>query len=161
MGAAEAQHPIANCLADRSRTSAVGVVLATAAFSVAAGPTGLLTSIAVVITWCLLSAPFAFAVGQLAFIVLFPAGSSLSQLALIEVGLLSILLGSVLRLDKPGRAVTVIVLAFAGLGTSAWVGFKMADTLWPAVLTVAASAIIAVYGLHRYERVRLGLVEAS
>lgn len=161
MVAAEAQRSIANCMAGRSWTSAVGVVLATAAFGVAAGPTGLLISVSVVIAWCLLSAPFAFAVGQLGFILLFPAGSSFSTLALTEAGLVSILLGSALKLDGPGRAVTVIVLAFIGLGTIAWIGLESTDALWPAVLTVVLSTTIAVYSLHRYECVQLGLVETS
>jgi hypothetical protein len=41
------------------------------------------------------------------------------------------------------------------------VAFTTAGTLWIATLALAASWAVAAYGVHRYERVILGLARGS
>ena len=148
-------------LTARNALTAAGVLLTTAALVVAIGPVGLLVGITIGVAQYFVSPPSAFAAGQVAFIVLFPVGGSLSLLVLGEAGLAGVLLGSAPDHGEPGRTAFVTVIATVGFGALAWLGVRTADGIWLGALALALATAVAVYGFHRYERVRLNLVEAS
>lgn len=75
-----------------------------------------------------------------------------------EMVVLILLLGS-LGLDRqPGQAVfagSVTLLALGGLAYASWLA---TERLWVATLVLGLAAATVAYGLHRYERVSVGLV---
>ena len=147
-------------LTARNALTAAGALLTTAALVVAIGPAGLLVGLVIGVAQYFVSPPSTFAAGQVAFVVLFPVGGSISLLVLGEAGLAGVLLGSAPDHGEPIRTALVTVLASIGFGALAWLGVRAADGIWLGVLALALATAVAVYGLHRYERVRLDLVEA-
>ncbi len=146
----------------RSWLGVLGVLLTVTGLALITGPIGvLLAGSLLVAAWYLLAAPFVFALAQLAVVALFLPDAPLGQLVLIEAGLLIVLASPMAKSDKPIRAIIAMLLAFTGLGVIGWGVLQSSDALWPIALTLAGSTAIAAYGLHRYERVRLDLIEEA
>lgn len=109
-------------------------------------------------------APTAFAIGMVGLLVVFPAemaGANVGR-AGIAAGLLVFGLGATLgRTHAPGRAVGWFLASVVGLSAVAIGLWRTSDRLWLGALGLALAGATLAYGLHRYERVRLGLVEAG
>lgn len=146
-------------LTGRNGLAAFGTLLATLVVSIVVGPIGLLIAVGVGGTQYLVSGPMAFAVGQIVLMALYPAEGPTSHLVLGEVGLLCFLLSTALDHDGSIRMVMATLVAGGVVGGCAWLGLRTTDTVWiGGGMVIAATAVIA-YGLHRYERVSLQLVE--
>ncbi|HET7324188.1 MAG TPA: hypothetical protein VFJ06_07645 [Halococcus sp.] len=152
---------LTNRLTARHVLVTAGTLLTTAALVVAIGPVGLLVGLAIGVVQYFFSTPSAFAAGQVAFVVLVPVGGSVPLLILGEVGLVGVLFGSLPDRGEPIRAALVTVIVGASLSAIAWLFIRVAEGIWLGALALALTAAVAAYGLHRYEQVRLGLVEAS
>ena len=137
----------------------LGTLVATAAVGVVVGPLGVLVAVGVGIARYLAAATTAFAAGQIVLVALYPTEGPLALLALAEVGLSCVLLASVLGRDEPGRAIVATLIAGVALGGTAWVALRSTEGVWAGTSAVVAGTATVAYGLHRYERVRLGLVE--
>lgn len=122
------------------------------------GTSGIAATIALGVAWYALSTPYTVALGHLLLAALLPESGGLPGLLAAEGGLLGML-----AINAPGRDdhlqfgaafVTSMLLlsCVAVLGVRLW-------GLPAAALLLAAVALLVGYGLHRYELLRLGLLE--
>lgn len=145
---------------DRSVAGAAGALLAAGALAVTAGPLGVTVGVALLGAWAVFSVPYVLALGHLGLAVLFPDGPTLQALALVESGFLLVLGGPFLRRGADLRVAVAPFVAAAVLFGAVAAGLRWLDSTAAAALVLAIVAGLLAYGLHRYELVRLGLVEA-
>lgn len=147
----------------RSRISqglaALGVLIATAALTTAVGPFGTVLAVLTGIVWYLTSPPIAFAVGQLVFVILLPE-SAFGLFFLGQAGLILLLFSSVIDDKHSLRAIVALLTSGAVLGATAWLGLRTGK-LWVGAIVLLVVTLTIGYLMHRYERVRLGLVKTS
>ena len=102
--------------------------------------------------------PVAFAVGQLLVLLVLTRESGPLAVALAEGALALVLVAGLVRTGDPVRAVaTFATLSVAG-AAALWLALGAADALWLVALGLVLAVAALAYGLHRYERVALGLV---
>ncbi|MFC6716034.1 hypothetical protein ACFQGT_17740 [Natrialbaceae archaeon GCM10025810] len=141
----------------RDRATLAAVVVLVAGFAAAAGPIGALAGLATAVVGFLLGPPYAFAIGHIALVALFPDGIEPRAFALVEIGFVAVLIAPAWRTASPGRVAAVAVgsaLALAGVAWAVVDGRSVALAAGALLVTFALTA----YGLHRLELVRLGLV---
>lgn len=132
-----------------------GLVILAAALALLAGWTGLVIGMVVVVIGVMTPAPVAFGVGAVSLLVgtpVTPLGGSLAA-----VGLFAVLVDPAVG-AKAGQRVIATTAFVAGVLSGVAYGL---DTVWslPAVtIALAGTVALILYALHRYERVRLGLV---
>lgn len=136
----------------------LGVALATLGLGLAAGVPGLAAGAGAAIAWFLLPAPSAFAAGQLLAVAALSADDPPLAVAIAELGLLSVLAGPLAETDAPRGTLAAFAVAALAAGAVGWGLLRTDRPLWLAALAVAVVAATAAYGIHRYERVSLGLV---
>lgn len=148
-------------LSDRRRVAldALAVIALTTALWSVLGPFGVAIAAIVSITWALISAIYAFSVGELLFVVLtttVAGGLAFQPLVIAQLGFGALLLGAIVG-RWPLRPAIVAAVAFA----VAAVGFATVytlDVVWHGVAILAVAYAFTAYTLHRYELVRLDLV---
>jgi hypothetical protein len=108
----------------------------------------------------ILAATALVAVVHLALLVAVPADPPVLELALAEAGLGVALLALFAWADSPYTSglLGLLWLTFVG---GAWALTVLIDSLLTATLVFAGIFALLVYGLHRYELVAMGLVEAT
>lgn len=143
----------------RHPVGGLAALVATVALGVATGPVGAAAGLATLGLWWLVTAPYAVAAGQVLAVAVLPVDVGLPVLAAIEASLLAILLGPLLTTDAPVGSATAFVVCAAGLAVIPMTLLSTGRPLWTAAAALAVVAAVAAYALHRYERVRLGLVE--
>jgi len=117
-----------------------------------AGP---LVAVLVLGAWLLADAPYAFVVGQVGLVVGLDGGPSHSPVA--QAALVGVLVAHVATAHRGGDRVRTALVA----GATALLLFAIVE--YGASTPVAAAALLVVtalvgYTIHRYERLRLGLV---
>ena len=137
----------------------LGTLVATAAVGVVVGPLGVLVAVGVGFARYLAAATTAFAAGQIVLVALYPTEGPLALLVLAEIGLSCVLLAPVVDHDEPGRATVATLVAGVALGGTAWAALRSTEGVWAGASVLVVGTAVVAYGLHRYERVRLGLVE--
>lgn len=117
---------------------------------------GALGGLGVLAAWYALAPPYAFAVGQLAFVAAL-GGRELEPIDWLAVGVLFLLL-VVPELDwGRGRWRAALTLAFAVvLAGVAWAGQAAWEATWATAVVLAGTGTLIAYALHRYEHVQLG-----
>ena len=131
------------------------VVTLTAAFGVG----GLLLAAGLTVGWYLLPVTYVIAGGSLLVLALAPTPLTGTQLVAVVAGFLALLAVATPTDDRPTTALVALGLGAGGLIGAAWVGLAVGDAVWAGTLVLVLAFAIASYGLHRYELVRLGLVE--
>lgn len=146
---------------DRRRLALDGLAIAgaTAALWYVLGPIGLGVAGVVAVTLVVVSPVYAFAVGQLLFVLLAAAlyGEVPATGVLVaEAGLAAILVAALLdHWPRWSAAVAVGVFAVAAVGFGS---ASALEPLWHGAAVVAVIYAGLAYTLHRYELVSLGLV---
>jgi len=118
-------------------------------------PAGPLVAVLVLGAWLLADAPYAFVVGQVGLVVGLDGGPSSTPVA--QAALVGVLVADVAATHRGAeRLRTALVLGATAL-------LLLAIVEYEASTPVAAAAVLAVtalvgYTIHRYERLRLGLV---
>lgn len=145
----------------RTRTSlgALAVLASVVAFSRLLGLAGLLAGIAVAVCWYWLSTEATFAFGTLLLVVAVPETPSLRGVALVEGGLVAVLVSTVFQYDAPVRLLSAFITALAGLLAVTWLAIAEANAIWIGTLALVVTITLFAYGQHRYVLVRTGLVE--
>ena len=154
--------PLANVYAAGSfgsRTAVTGgLVLSTAALVLVAGPAGLIGGGVLAVCWLALSGTTAFAFSHLLLVGIAPIQPALSALVLFEIGVGALLLGS--AANRPARSIVPVTIAVAGLLlTVTWTTGTTTGDLWLGAGALLGSIGAIAYGLHRYERAILRLVD--
>lgn len=137
-----------------------GLVLATAALWSIAGLPGLAAGLLAIGAWAVAPATLAYAVGQTLAVPLLGSVDVLPLVA-IEIGLLGVLAGPLAGVDRQIEALLTFVVATGGFAGIAWLVLGAGEPVWVATVAMALVAATTAYGVHRYERVRLGLVEGG
>jgi hypothetical protein len=135
-----------------------GTVLAGVGFVLVADLSGLGAAILLAVAWYALPVPYAVATGHVLFAALLPADPGVFDLLPAELGLLCILGAAAPPQDALARfgilfvAGTLVLSGMAVLGV--WIG-----GLPGGVILLVAVSFLGGYGLHRYELLRLGLLD--
>ena len=127
---------------------------------VATGTTvGLVAGGVVTLGVFVLSAPAWFVLGQVALAGLVPA--SFEPTTVIAEGGLLLGFATAMADERDVRAgIELVVVSVVGLALG-WGAYRLWDSLWGAMVVLGGVFALAVYGLYRYEQVRLGLVDAE
>ncbi|MCO8244757.1 MULTISPECIES: hypothetical protein [unclassified Haladaptatus] len=137
----------------------VGAFLVATVGTVAMGLSGLIFGIVFLLVWYAVPTLYTVAFGQLVVVALFADTVGVRYLVPLELGLLVVLAGSAATLDHPRwRALATSGLA-VGLGAATLASYRWTGDYWLAIGVVVITFALAAYGMHRYECVKLGLVE--
>ena len=118
-------------------------------------PAGPLVAVLVLGAWLLADAPYAFVVGQVGLVVGLDGGPSSTPVA--QAALVGVLVADVAATHRGAeRLRTALVLGATALLLLAIVEYE-ASTPGAAAAVLAVTALVG-YTIHRYERLRLGLV---
>lgn len=147
---------------ERPRLAPVDVLATAAALScpaalfVVAGPAGAVAGGAAVLAW-LVAPVYGFALGQFGLAAAVPDPTLSPRLAAAQGALFALLLLGFLRERRSAVGVVALVGAALALGGAVVAGF--AGGVETHVLAAGLVGVVAVvgYGIHRYERVVLGL----
>lgn len=104
-------------------------------------------------------APTVFALGTVGLLVVLVPDAPLWRRGTAAGLLALVLVASLLRTEAPRRAVLAFLASVVGLGAVAVGLWRASDRLWLGALGLILAGATVAYGLHRYELVRLGLVE--
>ncbi|POG56019.1 hypothetical protein [Haloferax marisrubri] len=138
---------------------AAGVLCFTLAVSLTNGLWGVAAGVLVLAAAAASDGPFAFVVAQLTAVSFF-ADAGLVALGSAQLAAFPLLAGAACGWP-PDRA--LLVRLAAGYAVALGVAWALWTTLrwaWQAALVAAVLAALVAYGLHRYERVALGFVDA-
>lgn len=141
--------------------AALGTFVATLAVGVAVGPLAALMIVAVGGALLLASTTAAFALGQVVLVALVPPGGAFAILVIAEIGLLGVLCSPAVDHHDPGRLLVASLLAGLAVGATGWLTLRSSQGVWPAAGVLVVVTAFLAYGIHRYERVTLGLVETA
>lgn len=126
-------------------------------FAVVAGPFGVLAGLATATIWYAFGIPYAVAGGHMTLLALFPTGIDPISFALVETTFVGLVLVSTLRSGNPSRVAVSAIGSALGLGSIPWL-LLQSQPIWIVAGIFLALFGVAMYGVHRYELVRLGLV---
>jgi len=136
----------------------IGALLVAILCTVATGLPGFLAGIVFFLLWYIVPTLYTVAFGQLVVAAL-ADGIAVEYLFALELGLLAVLVGPSLTFDRPHWRVAVTSGIAALFGAGALASLRWGNRLWlPVAIVVIVFATVS-YGLHRYERAALGLVE--
>ena len=135
-----------------------GALLVAILGTVATGLPGFISGIVLLVLWYTVPTLYVVAFGQLAVAAL-GDGIATGYLILSELGLLAMLVGPSLALDRPRWRVLVTSVVALALGGCTLAIVRWSDRLWQPLVFLVVVFAIGSYGLHRYERIALGLVE--
>lgn len=142
-------------------TTWIGGLVAVSILAITLGPVGVLAGGALALAWYLVPVVYVVAIGHVLIAGIWPEHASFTRLALIELGFISMLAGTAHRVDHPIRfflTFSVTILALGGIAI--WLT-QQRTPLWELVVILAVIILISSYSIHRYERVRLGLVKEA
>jgi len=137
-----------------------GLSVGGAALGVSAGPPGILGGLALVLA-AVLPVPYAVGVGHVLLVALVPAGVGLLTVTVVEAGLVvALLTAGDARSRSLSDAVAMLSCIGVLVGVVLW-ALRGTDALVSVVAALVSVTGVASYGLHRYELVLFGLVEAD
>jgi hypothetical protein len=142
----------------RTWIGVAAVLLAGGGFVLTGGLAGALAAAVLAVAWYALPVPYAVAVGHLLLVGVVPGDAALVRVAPAEAGLLGVLLSEASTVDAPGRFVAAMLAAGVVLLGAAWAGSVAGGLPGAAVALVVVGAVLG-YALHRYELLRLGLLD--
>ena len=142
----------------RTRIGVAAVVLAGAGFVLAGGLAGVLAAAVLAVAWYALALPYAVALGHLLLVALLPGDAGFVRVAPAEAGLLGLLLSEAPAVESPGRFPVAMLSAGVVLVSAVWVGQVAGGLPGAAIALVVVGATLG-YALHRYELLRLGLLD--
>ncbi|MEF8843572.1 MAG: hypothetical protein V5A62_18425 [Haloarculaceae archaeon] len=152
----------------RSLPGGIAAVAVTALLWMLSGGLGLVGGGVLLAAWAVLPATYAFAIGQVAFVTATRSGTlpdagldvGLLVPVLVEIGLVGVLVGPVVRSTGGRRTAGWTLLGTAVLGGIALGSYALWDRVWVAAAVLVGLVGLVAYGLHRYELVVLGKVPA-
>ncbi len=130
------------------------------AFGMTGGIAGGFAGLATALVWYKVGNPFAFAVGHLLLIIIFPNGIALSTFVLVESAFLAVLIGSLVRARfrvLPILSSSLCTLLLLGLS---WFIIQR-YSLWLATVLCTGIISLCLYTIHRHGLITLGLVSAE
>jgi hypothetical protein len=145
----------------RTPLGALAVLASGAAFYRLLGVPGILAGIVLAVCWYWSSAEATFAFGTLLLVVAVPENPPIEGVALVEGGLLAVLVSTLRQYDAPANLLGVFLVFLAGLLAAAWIGVEYGGAVWIGALVLIVTVSLLAYGQHRYALVATGLVESK
>ena len=145
----------------RTPLGALAVLASGAAFYRLLGPPGILVGIALAVCWYWSSAEATFAFGTVVLVVTVPENPPFEGVALVEGGLLAVLVSTLRQYDAPANLLGVFLVFLAGLLAAAWIGVEYGGAVWIGALVLIVTVSLLAYGQHRYALVVTGPVESK
>lgn len=137
-----------------------GVAVVGAGFWLAVGGWGLLAAAVIGLGWYRLSSLYAVAIGHAALLPFVTSIDTVTPAVLIaEVGFGLLLIAPAVDTAAPTAFVGAFLGSLGGLLVISVAVYRWSDRLWITAVVLLGALAVASYGLHRYELVRLGLVE--
>jgi hypothetical protein len=137
--------------------SGSALAIVAAALWTTIGVAGIGITALVALAWLLVSTPYAVAVGGLLIAVLATGGGLFDLLA---VGSLLTMFAADLLVEWPARTASVGVAALVTTGAVLAAVWR-SEPLWAAAVALLGAFMLLAYAIHRYELVRLGLLEEA
>ena len=142
----------------RTPLGGLGMLFTAGVLTLAADQLGILAGFGVLIIWLLSPSVFTVAVAYLLLAVTAPDPTLLQTIG-IGGGTIAILLGRTRHGAKQTTIVTVIGTAL--LWSVVFIAYRGFERLWLTALLLLGVVTLLLYGVYRYELVRLGLVEVD
>lgn len=136
----------------------LAVLVLVGSLGVAGGPPGAGVGVAAAAVWVVLGTPYAIAAGVALFAAVTPDGVGPVAATIAGTGLLGLVLVPAAAANARVGYALAVVLTTATLGGLAWLLVSIQPLWLGAVVLVGAGAVL-VYGLNRYHRLRLGLLD--
>lgn len=146
--------------AERTLIGGVAVMLLGAAFAWITGPTGALAGLVTAAVWYGFGTPYAVAAAFVLLVGLFPGGIDRVSFATVAVPAVLLVLSAAVGARKRVRAIAGTLAVIVALGGFGLIALEV-WSLWIAALGTLIALAVAVYGLHRYQLVRFGMVPAD
>lgn len=141
-------------------TEWIGCVLFLTTFAIAGGPWGGLAGIAAIAVWFSLGTPYALATGVLLLMALTSNDIGSFSTLIIGLGLVALVLVPTVNATVPRAYAITVVAATVTLGGLTWV-LLQSQPVWITALLLLTAIAVSTYGLYRYQRLRLGLLDES
>lgn len=122
------------------------------------GPVGIVAGLVTTLVWVQFDTPYAVATGILFAIAFTPDGIDPTTLSLVGAGLLGLVLAPMVAGGTPRAAAISVLLPTGVLGALTWL-LVAVFPLWLSGLAVLGTGTSVVYGLARYQKLRLGLLD--
>ncbi|WP_435156606.1 hypothetical protein [Haladaptatus sp. DFWS20] len=136
-----------------------GALLVAFICTIATGGPGFVAGGVLFAAWYALPTLYTAAFGQILVVALFADGVGAVYLIPLELGLLAVLVGPLLRADRPRWRVLVTSLVAVGFGVGVLGSHRWSGEYWLTIGVALTAVAVVAYGMHRYERVALGLVK--
>lgn len=144
-----------------------GLTLTAAVFAIVGGLLGGLLALAFGVLWLFVPTVYSYAVGHLFALGVSAQALSAVELLFIEMGLVAVLLGplvaSTIENEDENNLRSLRSRSVIGAGSALFavvvVGLALVEMLWVNAVVLLAIGVLVAYGLHRYERVSLGLAD--
>lgn len=133
------------------------LLVLTVGVTVVVGPVGVLVGLVATIFWYGLGVPYALAAGFLTLTAVTPEGLGPAVIVLLTLAFAALPAAAAFRTPAPSVAVATLLAGTIVFGLSAGAAYTT-SRLWLAGLAVIGTFAFVVYGIHRYELVRFGLV---
>lgn len=134
----------------------VAITILVLTFSVF-GESGVAVGLVTAAVWFRLGTPYALATGVVFLVVLTADGVDPVAVSMIGAGLLVLVLAPAVVANVPGAYALATLLTVGTGGGLAWL-LVNAWPLWLSAAILIAFGAVLIYGLHRYQLLRLGLL---
>lgn len=125
---------------------------------VAGGPPGAGVGVAAAAVWVVFGTPYAIATGVALLTAVTPDGVGPIAAMVAGAGLLGLVLAPAVAANARVAYALAVVLTTATLGGLAWLLVSL-QSLWLGAVVLVGAGAVLMYGLNRYHRLRLGLLD--
>jgi hypothetical protein len=140
------------------RLAVLGVLLG--GLTVAAGPRGAVAALCLGFIWLFVPSYFVFGLGEIVFIAIRAGVGDLGVIG-TQIGLWGVLAVDMVSTQRKRFAIELGFGSLSALGVI-WIIQTLFDPLWQVVFVLCVLSAVCLYGFHRYQLVRMGLLgEAS
>lgn len=143
---------------DRHWSNWLAMLVLVVTFGVAGGPPGAGAGAVAVAVWLVLGTPYAIAAGIALFAAVTPDGVGPIAGAVAGVGLLGLVLAPAVTASARFAYALAVVLTTGTLGGLAWL-LVGSQPLWLGATVLVGAGTVLAYGLDRYHRLRLGVLD--
>lgn len=136
----------------------IACIVLVIAFSIASGLWGAFAGATVTLVWLALGTPYALAAGFVLLLALTPEGIEPFSVLLIGTGFVALLLAPTITATASRAYAISAVSATVTAGAFSWL-LLQSQPVWIVAVSLIGAFALATYGLHRYQRLRLGLLD--
>jgi hypothetical protein len=142
----------------RRRSDWLAAIVLVVTVSVAEGVGGAIAGLVTVGVWFGLGTPYALAAGIVFLTAQTSDGVASISVLLVSGGFLALLLAPAGTVRDPGTYAITVLFTAGAFGSLTWI-LVTTQPLWLTALVLLGAGVLVTYGLYRYQRLRLGLLD--